>query len=140
MMGNMYNIVHGYNPSCFFFLPMLGRAVEDYPRFRDCFVSEDGTHIEVYTRVGGNNRGQGYGEEELYEDPNFVTTYDDEYDNTYATYVFNVPEKWKDDFDKLLSGQFGSVSNDYINLVKSFFPKAAVDFDKLFKGFKEEKT
>lgn len=134
---SMYNMIHGFNPSCYLFLPMLGRPVKEYPRFRDCFLSEDKSHIEVYTRVGGNNRGQGYGETELYKDPLFVDTYDDEYDNTYGIYVFNVPEQWKEDFDKILEGRLGSVSKAYVQLIKDFYPKLAEngEIDRLFKEF-----
>ena len=102
-------------------MPMLGRKQDEWPRFRDCFVNKEG-QIEIYTRVGGGNRGCGYGEEELYKDPNFVTSYDDDFDNTYATYVFNVPEVWKSDFDKIISGKLGEVSDEYKKYLREFFP------------------
>ena len=88
---SLYNMINGFSNACVFIMPMLGRKQEEWPRFRDCFVNDD-NNIEIYTRVGGNNRNQGYGEEKLYEDPNFIATYDDDYDNTYATYVFRVPD------------------------------------------------
>lgn len=136
-MSGLYNIINGYNPACVFILPMLGRKQEEYPRFRDCFV-EDGM-IAIYTRVGGGNRGCGFGEEELYKDPNFVKTYDDDFDNTYATYLFNVPEKWKPDFDKILEGDASDVSDEYYDYVKSFYPVLAEKgiIDKVFRP-KEE--
>lgn len=114
----------GFNPACAFILPMLGRRQEDYPRFRDCFVTEE-RNIAVYTRVGGNNRNCGYGEEFLYEDENYLTTYDDEYDNTYATYEFKVPDKWKSDFDLILDGKMKEVSNEYVSYVKELYPELA---------------
>ena len=121
---SLYNMICGFNPACVVLMPMLGRKQEEYPRFRDCFLSDDKKHIVIYTRVGGYNRGCGYGEEELYKDPNFVNTYDDVFDNTYASYVFNVPEKWKDDFEKIVSGDF-NVSDEYFNYVCEFYPKLA---------------
>lgn len=134
---SLYNMLMGFNPACIYLLPMLGRKQEEYPRFRDCFL-EDGK-IAVYTRVGGNNRGCGYGEEKLYEDPNFVTTYDDDFDSTYATYLFNVPEKWKSDFDKILNGKVMEVSDDYYNYVCDFYPllneKGIIK--KIFRGKQE---
>ena len=120
---SLYNAMFGFNPACVIVMPMLGRKQEDYPRFRDCYI-EDGK-IAIYTRVGGNNRECGFGEEELYKDPNFVKTYDDDFDNTYATYLFDVPEKWKPDFDKILDGKFTEVSDEYYNYVCNFFPKLA---------------
>lgn len=116
-------MINGFNPSCILFMPMLGRKQEEYPRFRDCFLSDDKEHIIIYTRVGGGNRNQGYGEEELYKDPNFVKTYDDEFDSTYGYYEFNVPEKWKADFNKIIDGQLDKVSDDYASLLKEFYPK-----------------
>lgn len=132
---SLYNALFGFNPACVFFMPMLGRKQEEYPRFRDCFISEDKQHIEIYTRVGGNNRGCGYGEEELYKDPNFVNSYDDDFDNTYATYVFKVPEKWKKDYELILAGKMKEVSDEYVNQVKEIFPVMAErgDIDKIFR-------
>ena len=123
-------MVNEFNPACIFIMPMLGRRDTEYPRFRDCFV-EDGK-IAIFTRVGGNNRDCGFGEEELYADPNFVSTYDDEEDSTYGTYLFNVPEKWKLDFDKILDGRIEETSEEYKNYIKEFWPTMA---DKLAEIF-----
>ena len=117
---SLYNMVFGYNPACVFIMPMLGRRETEYPRFRDCFV-EDGK-IAIFTRVGGNNRDCGFGEEELYTDPYFVSTYDDDEDSTYGTYLFNVPEKWKSDFDKILDGRIKETSEEYKKYIKEFWP------------------
>ena len=136
----MYNMLMGYNPACLFFMPMLGRKQEEYPRFRDCFISEDRKHIDIYTRVGGGNRNCGYGEEELYKDENFVETFDDDYDTTYGTYRFKVPEKWQKDFDYILNGEFQKVSQEYIDTVKFIFPMLAEKgvVDDIFKKVSSE--
>lgn len=122
---SLYNLVNGFNPACVFLMPMLGRKQDEYPRFRDCFLSDDEKHLVIYTRVGGPNRNNGYGEEKLYEDPNFVKTYDDEDDSTYGCYVFNVPEKWKKDFDTIVAGKFEEVSEEYVSYVREFYPTLA---------------
>lgn len=129
---SLYNTMFGFNFSCIALLPMLGRKPDEYPRFRDCFLSEDRQQIEIYTRVGGPNRGCGYGEEGLYKDPNFVSTYDDDFDNTYGTYVFSVPQKWKVDFDHLVNNEFGEVSDEYVAEIKRFYPDASDQIDELF--------
>ena len=135
---SLYNMLMGFNPACVVIMPMLGRKQDEYPRFRDCFVTEEG-NIAIYTRVGGGNRDCGYGEDELYKDENFITTYDDEYDNTYGTYEFKVPEKWKADFDLIMDGKSSEVSQEYINYVKKFYPKLAEEgvIDKIFGEVKE---
>lgn len=71
---SLYNMLYGFNPACIVLMPMLGRTQDEYPRFRDCFLSDDNKYIEILTRVGGGNRNQGYGEDELYKDPNYVKT------------------------------------------------------------------
>lgn len=129
-MSGLYNVINGYNPACIYLMPMLGRKENEYPRFRDCFLSDDGERIVIYTRVGGNNRDSGFGEEELYKDPNFVKTYDDAFDNTYGYYEFNVPEKWKKDFaiicdTKGTLDDYARVSDEYVQYVKGFYPKLA---------------
>ncbi len=131
---SMYNMLNGFNPACVFIMPMLGRKQEEWPRFRDCFVTED-NNIAIYTRVGGGNRNCGYNEEKLYEDENFIRTYDDGYDTTYGTYEFKVPEKWKADFDTILSGDMSKVSDEYITYLKEFFPLLNEKgfFDNIFK-------
>ena len=130
---SLYNMVNGFNPACVWIMPMLGRRQEEWPRFRDCFVDGD-RRINIYTRVGGGNRKCGYGEEALYDDPNFVRTFDDEYDSTYGTYVFNVPERWKADFGKLLEGKFAETSAEYQAYIRGFWPKLNESgiFDKVF--------
>ena len=136
---SLYNMLMGFNPACVAIMPMLGRKQEEWPRFRDCFITDE-KNIAIYTRVGGGNRDCGYGEEELYKDENFLTTYDDEYDNTYATYEFKVPEKWKADFDLIIEGKSSEVSQEYINYVKKFYPKLAAEgvIDKIFGKVAEE--
>ena len=128
---SMYNMLMGFNPACILFMPMLGRKQEEWPRFRDCFLTEE-NNIAIYTRVGGGNRGCGYGEEALYEDENFIKTYDDDFDTTYATYEFKVPEKWKADFDLIVGAKFSEVSDEYVNYLKEFYPtlaeKGLIDF------------
>lgn len=135
---SLYNMVNGFNLACVMIMPMLDRKQEDWPRFRDCFVTEY-EHIAIYTRVGGPNRNSGYGEEVLYTLPNFIKTYDDEYDNTYGTYEFSVPDKWKADFDLIMKGDVLKVSEEYVQHVRDFYPVLAEKgvIDKIFRATDE---
>lgn len=137
---SLYNMMNGFNFACVVIMPMLGKQADEYPRFRDCYVTEEG-NIAIFTRCGGGNRNCGFGEEKLYEDENFITTYDDEYDCTYATYEFKVPEKWKSDFDLIVGGKLKEVSKEYVDYLKAFYPKLAEQgiFDKLFNDVEVEK-
>lgn len=128
---SLYNALNGVNQATFYVLPMLDKHPDEYPRFRDCFVTDD-HHIAVYTRVGGGNRNCGYGEEELCASANFVKTYDDDFDSTYATYEFSVPSEWEEDFNKIVDGNLESVSDKYLEQVAKVFPKLA---DKVLAMF-----
>lgn len=135
---SLYNAIMGFNPACIALLPMLGRKQDEYPRFRDCFLSDDEKRIVVYTRVGGGNRNCGYGEDELYADENFVCTYDDDFDSTYGYYEFNVPSKWKNDFDAMISNGVQAASDEYVLYVKEFYPEFAGAIDKFFGRANDE--
>ncbi len=130
---SLYNMLNGMNPATFIILPMLGeKHPDEYPRFRDCFI--DGKEIHIYTRVGGGNRNCGFGEEELQAHPNYLRDEDDDFDSTYATYVFSVPEEWKSDFDKIVAGKLLEVSQEYKDRLYKVFPKLTEKFDIIFKS------
>ncbi len=48
-------MINGYNPACLLILPMLGRKQEDYPRFRDCYVTDE-NNIAIYIKEGVENQ------------------------------------------------------------------------------------
>lgn len=142
---SMYNKMNGVSQLTFFVLPMLGKHPDEYPRFRDFFL-KDGEHpkydnyLHVYTRVGGCNRGCGFGEEELMKHPNFVTTFDDSYDSTYGTYIFSVPDEWKEDYEKITTGKILEISDAYKNQIYKVFPKLEEKLKSMFEKAIEEKT
>jgi hypothetical protein len=112
---------------------MLGKHPDEYPRFRDCFVDIDDKTINIYTRVGGGNRESHKDEiEELRKNQNYIRDYDDNFDNTFATFVFSIPEKWKIDFDKLINNKGNEISDEYKQELKRVFPKLAEKFDTIF--------
>lgn len=148
---SLYNAINGVNQATFFILPMLGKHTDEYPRFRDCFIGELGNAdendqfgipkkktsdeevISVYTRVGGGNR-EDYQEQidEMRKMPTYIKDYDDDFDCTFATFVFGIPEKWKADFEKMTGGKVSEISDDYKQELKRVFPKLAEKFDAIF--------
>lgn len=60
-MGGLYNMLAGWNPACVWLAPMLTDENPQYffPRFRDCWLSDEGDTIIIFTRVGGGNRSDG---------------------------------------------------------------------------------
>lgn len=135
---SLYNMMHGMTQATFFVLPMLGKHADEYPRFRDCFTSDkehpeyDG-HIHVYTRTGGGNR-EGYTDEinEMRSMPDFVADFDDSFDSTYASFVFRVPEKWREDFKSIIAGEVAKVSEAYKSELYRIYPKCSDTFDTIF--------
>jgi hypothetical protein len=94
----MYNMLFGRNPLSPLWLTMLGLTTDDVGRFRDCFIQKTDAgdlRIVIYTRNGGGNRDD-YAEvtEKLQAHKDYVTDFDDDFDCTYASYVFKVPEKF----------------------------------------------
>lgn len=91
----MYNMLFGENDLADVLLKMLNLTKEDCGRYRDCYLDIMGEKIIIYTRNGGGNR-------EDYEDvfdvlskhPNYICDYDDDFDCTYASIEFSVPDKF----------------------------------------------
>src|SRR5688572_8889360 len=103
---SMYNMINGVNTQVIvLFLPMLGKHYDDYPRFRDAFLSPMGwklggelgvyvdqlvadddipkeRYIYIWTRVGGGNRPDYKNEiADLQSMPEYVKDYDDAFDS-----------------------------------------------------------
>ncbi len=148
---SLYNAINGMNPATFFILPMLGKYYSEYPRFRDCFIGElensdendqfgipqkktsEEKVISVYTRVGGGNRDDYEDEiEELKNMPNYLRDYDDDFDNTFATFVFSVPEAYTEDFIKIKDGKINEISNEYKAELIRMFPTLTEKFSEIF--------
>jgi hypothetical protein len=134
----MYNMVHGVNPFTFIVLPMLGKHPDEYPRFRDCFGGDESKpeydgHILVYTRTGGSNRADYWVEiSAMRQLPEYVADYDDAEDDTYAMFVFSVPERWTADYEKIINGKLVEVSDEYKDEMCRVYPKLADKFNEMF--------
>ena len=123
-MSGLYNLLFGWNPACVLLAPMLTDKNPQtfFPRFRDCYLGDDSDTIEIYTRVGGGNRDAYEAEiETLCSMPTYIRDYDDDFDCTYATFVFGVPEEWRDDFELVKQGNTGELSNAYMDRMQRCF-------------------
>lgn len=125
-MSGLYNALFGWNPACVLLAPMLTdeNPQQFFPRFRDCYLSEDKGHIEIYTRVGGGNR-EDYADEieKLRSMPTYVSDEDDDFDCTYATFTFGVPEELRADFEHVKAREFGELSDAYVERMQKCYPK-----------------
>ena len=145
---NMYNLLFGQNPNSEILKAMLGLGTKYHiGRFRDIYLSEDGTKILVYTRNGGGNRECYDCDKETVEDkancksapdgcfwspdmcplkgnasmslhPNFVEDKDDDFDCTYVYHIFTIPKEHKE-LVKMLSGsKEPNVTEKFQTLIK----------------------
>ena len=98
-MSGLYNMLFGIHPWAVPLIMMLfddQKAHKRIPRFRDCLpMKREGEdwRIEVLTRTCGDNRTE-YEEASqwLRDHPLFVKEKDEPYDDTYAHFVFSVPD------------------------------------------------
>lgn len=119
---SLYNALHGTNPIAGLLMAFIGIDPAHVPRFRDCFITEDG-NVAIHTRTGGGNRAfydseescrknypeyfevgddqpDGPWNEDLREVEGFIRDEDDDFDSTYATFYF----KPNDDVAPLVKG------------------------------------
>jgi hypothetical protein len=109
---SMYGMVFGRSPLTFPILLSLGLTLEDVGRYRDAWVSEG--EFAIYTRNGGGNREHWIDDDEpglncrctgctityhLPQHPNYLRDRDDEFDSTYATVYFSIPDELKELFE-----------------------------------------
>lgn len=90
---SLYNMLFGINSQTPLLLAVLGLKENDVERLRDVHASEDGKTIEIYTRTGGGNRDS-YPNMTMRKLKTWQGSADDDFDSTYCTDTFSVPEKW----------------------------------------------
>lgn len=89
---SLYNMIFGISISADVCLHIVGRNIDDIGRFRDAYFIKGGNYVNILTRTGGGNR-------EAYEGDNAYLTggrcyrenHDDEFDCTFAHFVYEVP-------------------------------------------------
>lgn len=123
--GSFYNMIFGINPVAHIILAMLDLNLEKIGRFRDAFICGD--KIAIYTRLGAGNAECCCEEEDikkyphpldnkhanccfvpniqyLQKHPLYLSDEEDEFDPTYRTFYFKIPDKYKELAKKLNSG------------------------------------
>jgi len=97
---SLYNQLFGMNQAAPVLLAVVLKldleAIKAIPRFRDCYISEDGNEIIIYTRTGGGNRAEYEAQnEKLRQIPGFLGDEDDSFDSTYAYFRYAWPDDRK---------------------------------------------
>lgn len=118
-MSGLYNMVFGDNPMSAWVLGALGNPA--VPRYRDAWLGDD--CLVIYTRTGGGNRDfyeneeacrnnypenfegdekpSGPWNDDLRAHPEYIRDEDDDFDPTYAAFIFRIPEEHAELFAKL---------------------------------------
>jgi hypothetical protein len=148
---SFYNMINGMNATLAMLLsPFLPIRADKFPRFRDIFLGDDEATVKgdiyIYTRMGGGNRecwNEGPGgaacecsacEADLIEANNqCVSRYDDDFDCTFCTFVFNVLDEDKNDFLLVTTGKIKETSDKYKTRLKEMFS----DSEKITSLIKE---
>jgi hypothetical protein len=114
---SLYNMLFGEQPTAPVVLTILGITRDGVPRYRDAYFTQEGgaPALAIHTRTGGGNRDfydepnseneDGPWNSDLRALPGFLRDEDDDYDSTYATFYFEVPEGLRADVAELLRGR-----------------------------------
>ena len=102
---SLYNMLFKENEKADKLLSMLALDRESFGRYRDVYLNADGSKIIVYTRCGGENREDyDWVFENMEEHPNYISDYDDEFDETYCYFEFEVPFEYRTEAARLSTG------------------------------------
>ena len=115
---------------------------EDSPKWFDNEAKPEPV-ICVFTRMGGGNRGcwedgepdcecVGCKADRLEKHELCIERFDDDFDSTFCTFVFKVPDKWRSDYDLIVGGNLIGISGEYKKELYRVYPKLKDKFDELF--------
>ena len=91
----MYEMVCNINPDAGRVLNLIGLdpafLIEEC-RLRDVYLSKDRTKVVIFTKIGGGNR-ESYSAsiKRLKNFKGYIRDYDDDFDNTYASFEYQIP-------------------------------------------------
>lgn len=98
-MSGLYNMVFGTDPSAPFVLAMLSIPPKTIPRLRDAYPHFGKKKFAIITRCGSKYHDE-YREQvdALRAHPEYVEDYDDPFDDTYCTFIFEIPVEYRERF------------------------------------------
>lgn len=126
---SFYNMLFGMNGQSDLLLAVIGLRRVDVERFRDVRSDDNGALIEVYTRTGGGNR-EGYPNLVMRNRPEWAGSEDDDFDGTYCTDTFAVPEQWRSDVAALGDILTHGMRQEFAQHLALTLRRAPTDADK----------
>jgi hypothetical protein len=134
-MSGLYNIIFGESGMRGVIFAMLGTSY--FGRYRDCWIEMDGDtpRIAIYTRNGGGNR-ECYDEHaeddprrpecyscwithEVHKHPLYLFDRDGDFDCTYATIYYSVPEEFVEDCKRIALKEPLDMSERWLTMIES---------------------
>jgi len=134
---SFYNMLFGMNPQADFLLAVVGLKKNDVERFRNVSTSEDGKTIEVYTRTGGGNRDD-YPQELMRHMAGWRRSVDDDFDSTYCTDTFDVPEEFVEDVKNLNDILAHGMRKEFALHIAKTLRREPTEGDKATQAYEEE--
>lgn len=135
---SLYNMLFGRNSQTDLLLAVIGFKPNDVERLRDVFAEDEGATIAVYTRTGGGNR-EDYPQAALYASPHFRTTFDDDFDTTYATFVFNTPPEFVDDVRNLSDVLEHGLRPEFVRHLAATLRREPTEADREHQAYESER-
>jgi hypothetical protein len=132
---SLYNLLFGMNPNTDVILAILGLKKNDVERFRDCGFEEKG--IWIRTRTGGGNR-EDYPNIKLTTSPYYLSDEDDDFDSTYATYYFEIPDEIKEDVEQFKNIRENGISGKLIQWVLKTLEREETEHDIYARKWEEQ--
>lgn len=136
---SMYNMLFGRNPQSALLLAAIGFKENDVERFRDVSVEDEARTVSIYTRTGGGNRSD-YPQLNLYRSPLFKTTADDDFDSTYATFYFSVPDEYVADVAGLTDIFANGLRKEFGEYLLKTLRREPTDADKATAEYEAEEV
>lgn len=133
---SLYNLLFGHNPNSDIILAILELKKSDIERFRNCGFTDDG--IYIYTRTGGGNR-ESYPNEKLINSKYYISDEDEEYDCTYATYYFSIPDEIKEDIEKFKDFMNQGITAKFIKWICKTLEREETENDKYHRLWEQQR-
>ena len=136
---SLYNMLFGMNAHTDLLLAVLGLRKNDVERLRDVFADDDGKEISIHTRTGGNNRAD-YPNLTMRKLSTWQGSQDDEFDNTYCTDTFLVPEAFVSDVCNLREPLKHGLRAEFAQHLALTLMREPTESDKAMSAYEAERA
>jgi hypothetical protein len=131
-MRKVRDFASGKENCAFWFFPFFEIPLNDLPNFCDISIQHNNQPKYVLKLHLWLSK-TGYGDKQYYEQVDRITKYPNyiiEYipEPGYRAFVFDVPEKWKYDYETILSGRTDKLSDEYRAANKQYIPEGYLKF------------